>query len=312
MNIANFKLSIASHLIALASTLERGSHKAIALKRAAKAIADDNKITAIDQFTVSNLKSIKNIGDYISGVIINFVETSHEILNEDDIIINISPELNGLRSKMLLNKLYNDKQLYNAIRKDDSLADTLKMTDEQLKFIGLYKAFKVYHKMNEIVSFMNTFCIDNRLDNFLTICGSLRRHKHIIRDFDILFGGSYSELNKLLFVTRSMIIKRDLGTIDIIGHGKFRVRVRYTDPHTGNSIDGDIRVIEPDSYGTGLLYLTGSKEFNIKLRTTAKRKGYILNEYGLINISDKSVFKCRTEYEVFKLLQLEYVDPQDR
>jgi DNA polymerase/3'-5' exonuclease PolX len=43
----------------------------------------------------------------------------------------------------------------------------------------------------------------------------------------------------------------------------------------------DIILLPYESYYSGLLYFTGSKEFNIKIRSKAKILGYKLNEYGL-------------------------------
>ena len=74
----------------------------------------------------------------------------------------------------------------------------------------------------------------------------------------------------------------------------------------------DIRFIPFDGYGTSILYFTGSKTFNTQMRTHALGKGYSLNEYGLKRLSDNAFIPCKTEEEVFKLLDYSYKTPAER
>ena len=73
-----------------------------------------------------------------------------------------------------------------------------------------------------------------------------------------------------------------------------------------------------------LLYAIGSKKSNIKMRGLAKRKGYILNQYGLYKrkVSDKSEkfnikksdtpVSVKSERDFFKILGIPYVTPTNR
>ena len=78
----------------------------------------------------------------------------------------------------------------------------------------------------------------------------------------------------------------------------------------------DIRFIPLDCYASSLLYFTGSGEFNKNMRTYAIKNGYTLNEYGLykqIKINNKKVkIKTNSEEDIFKSLNLNYVEPQFR
>lgn len=74
----------------------------------------------------------------------------------------------------------------------------------------------------------------------------------------------------------------------------------------------DIRFIPFDSYGTALLYFTGSKTFNTQMRTHALGKGYSLNEYGLKRLTDNILIPCKTEEEVFKILDYPFKKPEER
>ena len=82
----------------------------------------------------------------------------------------------------------------------------------------------------------------------------------------------------------------------------------------------DIRFIPYNSYGTAILYFTGSKLFNTQMRTWAIGKGFSLNEYGLKKIKDSKDSKdgkdilipCKTEEEVFRILNYPYKTPAQR
>src|SRR5690606_6759050 len=74
----------------------------------------------------------------------------------------------------------------------------------------------------------------------------------------------------------------------------------------------DVRFSKPRQFGSMLLYLTGSKAFNIKLREIAISRGYKLNEYGIEDRSDGSLWEFSTEAELLSFLGLDYVVPELR
>jgi DNA polymerase (family 10) len=78
----------------------------------------------------------------------------------------------------------------------------------------------------------------------------------------------------------------------------------------------DIFHAEPDELPAAILYATGSKEFNVKMRALAKRRGFLLNQRGLfsLNTSGKSGKRVplKTERDYFSALGLTYVSPDMR
>jgi DNA polymerase beta len=74
----------------------------------------------------------------------------------------------------------------------------------------------------------------------------------------------------------------------------------------------DIRFVPYNSYFTALLYFTGSKEFNTKIRIKANELGYKLSEYNLINKNNNKKIKINSEYDIFKKLKIEYLHPHLR
>jgi len=83
----------------------------------------------------------------------------------------------------------------------------------------------------------------------------------------------------------------------------------------------DIRFVPYNSYGTALLYFTGSKNFNTQMRNKALKMGYTLSEYGLYEYKfDKNLNKkikgnqipTSQEIDVFRILKMEYKTPLER
>jgi DNA polymerase (family 10) len=87
----------------------------------------------------------------------------------------------------------------------------------------------------------------------------------------------------------------------------------------------DLRIVPADNFGAALLYFTGSKDHNVKLRGRAQDMDLTLNEWGLYKLSeyDKAAKKTgeapavkplasKTEQDVYKALGLPWIDPELR
>jgi DNA polymerase beta len=78
----------------------------------------------------------------------------------------------------------------------------------------------------------------------------------------------------------------------------------------------DIRLVSQESFPTAVLYFTGSDQFNKLMRFVANERGFTLNEYGLyrfINgVKAETAVRLASERDVFKALNLEFIDPQSR
>lgn len=118
-------------------------------------------------------------------------------------------------------------------------------------------------------------------DTIVTICGSLRRGKDP-KDIDIVLAGEGDGYNKFFQQMTPVGIKADLWTVP------------------------------KESVGAAVLFATGSADFNIKLRGTAKRRGWKLTRYALEEADTGKVIARATEEEIFKALGMEYVEPTKR
>lgn len=72
----------------------------------------------------------------------------------------------------------------------------------------------------------------------------------------------------------------------------------------------DIICMREESAAAALLYLTGSAEFNERMRGHAKAIGYKLNQHGLY--ADGVLVNTRTERDIFAKLNMKYLSPARR
>ena len=77
----------------------------------------------------------------------------------------------------------------------------------------------------------------------------------------------------------------------------------------------DLRVVPPESFGAALLYFTGSKEHNVRLRGIALRRKLLLNEYGLYRVGAEArgqEIASATEEDVYAALEMDWIPPELR
>jgi DNA polymerase/3'-5' exonuclease PolX len=74
----------------------------------------------------------------------------------------------------------------------------------------------------------------------------------------------------------------------------------------------DVFRTEPENYYSMLLYSTGPRDFNIRQRRHAKKLGLLLNQNGIFKNGKKINSSGDTERDLFKILNMDYVEPKDR
>lgn len=132
----------------------------------------------------------------------------------------------------------------------------------------------------------------------ISIAGSLRRGKEIVKDVDIVCA-SKSPVK----VMEKFISMGGVGTV--IAHGDTKSSVVWT-----NGVQCDLRVVTRKEFPYALHHFTGSKEHNTAMRSRAKEMGMKMNEYGLFK--GEKLIPCKTEEEIFKALGLAYIPPEMR
>jgi DNA polymerase (family 10) len=74
-------------------------------------------------------------------------------------------------------------------------------------------------------------------------------------------------------------------------------------------------VVPPRSWGAALLYFTGSKEHNVRLRGIALKRKLLLNEYGLYRVGAEArgqELASETEAEIYAALDMDWIPPELR
>ncbi|MGP1310204.1 MAG: DNA polymerase/3'-5' exonuclease PolX [Phycisphaerales bacterium] len=104
--------------------------------------------------------------------------------------------------------------------------------------------------------------------------GSLRRGRDTIGDIDLLAAAKTANAAAIGKAFREL---PEVEHVLAAGDTKSSVRVSVG----GVKVQVDLRVVEPSSFGAALLYFTGSKAHNVRLRERAQKRGLTLNEYGL-------------------------------
>lgn len=289
--------------------------------------------------TSSQLKDIKGIGKGILTRIDEILLSDNlKELKKDNINVTNNIELEKLISITGIGEVKANKLLNNKITLDILLKEYKKYEDNienshilnslsshQIVGLKYYYDIKSVIPRQEIDKIQkkikrNINSIDNNLE--VIICGSYRRKKEKSGDIDILI------LHKKL-ITEEDIGKQNIKYLKLIvetlkkknilvdsltedGDTKYMGICKLVSRSKGRRID--IRFIPYISKASALLYFTGSGNFNKIMRLNAKKKGYLINEYGLykINKPENILIETLTEEDIFKVLKMEYLEPEDR
>lgn len=137
------------------------------------------------------------------------------------------------------------------------------------------------------------------------VCGSVRRGRETAKDIDILVSSANAEPIMDAFVKFPQVLK-------VVNHGPTKSSIVAQLNVDGEAVvlNVDLRVVQDSEFPYAVVYFTGSKEHNIRLRQRAIERDLSLNEYALAGES-KSV-TCETEQELYTALDLEYVPPELR
>jgi DNA polymerase (family 10) len=136
----------------------------------------------------------------------------------------------------------------------------------------------------------------------MELAGSVRRRAETIGDVDILVmtkGDKHAAEQTIAAFTKAPFIERVLAKGDTKGSAIIETE--------STSVQVDVRVVPPESFGAALQYFTGSKAHNIRLRDIAIKAKLKLNEYGLFKGEERVA--GATEEEIYGKLGLDFVSP---
>src|SRR5512138_1540261 len=93
----------------------------------------------------------------------------------------------------------------------------------------------------------------------------------------------------------------------VLGRGSTKASIEFND-----GLRVQLWVHPPQEFGTALVYATGAKEHNIRLREMALAKDLSLSDHSFVNIIDGNELLCATEEEVYETLGLPWIPPELR
>jgi DNA polymerase (family 10) len=129
--------------------------------------------------------------------------------------------------------------------------------------------------------------------------GSLRRMKETIGDIDVVAASADRKSLADAFAEASFVE-------EVLAHGPTKVFIM-----TGG-IEVDLRIVEPEAYGSLLHHFTGGQAHNIALRERAVKMGINISEYGLAEAGTGNYEPVATEGELYSRLGLAYIPPELR
>jgi DNA polymerase (family X) len=148
---------------------------------------------------------------------------------------------------------------------------------------------------DEILSFVRSHPATERAE----VGGSLRRMKETIGDIDIVAAS-----------TDPASLADDFAEApfaeEVLAHGPKKVFI------LSNGTEVDLRIVDPEAYGTLLHHFTGGQAHNISLRERAVKMGINISEYGLAEIGTGDYKPVATEEDLYSRLDLAYIPPELR
>ena len=127
--------------------------------------------------------------------------------------------------------------------------------------------------------------------------GSLRRMVETVGDLDLLVASEDPVAVMDAFT--------GLGEVErVLAKGETKSSIL-----TGRGLQVDLRVVPAEAWGAAMIYFTGSKAHNIRIREMAVRKGLKLNEYGLFRAKSGKLIVAETEEQVYEKLGLPWIPP---
>jgi DNA polymerase (family 10) len=180
----------------------------------------------------------------------------------------------------------------------------LKAVETYKRSTGRFRVDQVQTAAAELIAHIEKF--GKGIDS-ITPAGSLRRGKETIGDLDLL-----------LILAEGFTSQKKIDAIS--EHILKYPRIDQTLAHGGNKVSFtldsglqvDVRLLERENFGAALLYFTGSKEHNVKLRGRANDLGFTLNEYCLATLKGEKRVAGATEQEIYAKLKLDFIAPELR
>jgi DNA polymerase/3'-5' exonuclease PolX len=250
---------------------------------------------------VNQLEGLKGIGKSIKIRFTEFLETGTIKFIEEELSkpFYAFTEIYGVGPKKA-------KELAEKFKSIDELKRNTSVLNAKQK-IGLnyYKDLKNRIPREIIDDYDKKFNeIFDKFDLDYEIVGSYRRGALESGDIDVIFKSDDEKVfDKIIAeLQKENVIQETLSK----GKHKSMTICKINGDKYGRRVDFMIANVE--DYPFAILYFTGNKDFNVKMREISKSKGFTLNEYLFQNVKDD----FKTEKDIFKFLEIPYIEPKNR
>jgi len=285
-----------------------------------------NNQDGIGKGTIDRIKEIINTGKLKELGDFSFTEDPNtKIIKELESIVGVG-RVQAL--KFIKMGITSVEDLKNKVESGE-----LKVNDKVLIGIKYYGKFmeniphdeitKVHKLVKKQIDNMNKkYKLDDDSKYIFEICGSYRREKPTSGDIDILVSKigtkiDDEEINHLEILIK--VLKKNIKAnnnqpllVDDITDKSYKTKYMGFSKYKDNPIRRiDIRFVPHNVFPSAMLYFTGSAELNVKMRKIAKSLNLKLSEYGLSK-DDGTIIPIKTEYDIFKILKIEYLAPNLR
>jgi DNA polymerase beta len=265
----------------------------------------------------SQLKNIKGVGSHSLKRIDEILETGKLSEIHDNILLNNSiqelTKIYGIGDKMAYDLYikYNIKTIEDLIKSYKN--KKIKLSATVIKGLTYYNIVKENiprEEIDKIDNLIHEIVRNIDIELFYVICGSYRRMKDTSGDIDIIITHPNTNMNYLSRIIKEF--KKHNFIVDSLTSDNTKTKYMGYCKYKNNPVRRlDMRFIPYNSYYCALMYFTGSKDFNRKIRHIANTLGYTLNEYNLIDSKNNKIV-INSELDIFKTLGLEYVNPEYR
>jgi DNA polymerase (family 10) len=290
--------------------------KVVAYRKGARVLRDLTEDVA-KVAAEGRLRSVPGIGEGLAKKVDEYLRTGR-MAKHDEVMAKVPEgllallEVQGLGGKTV--HLLRDKLgiagldgLERAIA-DGSLAKLPGMGEKKVE--NIRKGLEAREKAAARLSVRDAAALADEIVAYLaagpgvgrvSAAGSLRRMRETVGDIDILAEGRDGAAIVRRFV-------RHPGAVRVLAEGDTKGSIVLRSGDIERQVD--LRVVGAAEYGAALLYFTGSKAHNIKLRGLAKERGLKISEYGVFKGAKR--LAGRSEEDCYAALGLPWVPPEMR
>jgi DNA polymerase/3'-5' exonuclease PolX len=167
------------------------------------------------------------------------------------------------------------------------------------------------------IPYMNIKKLESSLTGFPNsrLVGGFRRKKQFSKDIDVMIVGD----KKTVLDNYLKYLEKKFTEIHTYSKGNDKLSLialvnlsEKNSPKKKEYYKIDVFRSSVSSKYAMLLYSTGSKDFNIKMRRIASKMGYILNQNGLYKKGSKTPINVKSEIDFFNKLNMDYTEPTKR